>query len=97
MEVEHILMAMNPRTTNGAALVQNPCHHCKHRREMPGNAHISCAKPDADMTGDLHGIQKGWFMYPMLYDPTWMTAKCRNAEINEAAVSPAVSDAVIRE
>ncbi len=28
------------------------------------------------MTGDPHGIKEGWFMYPILFDPTWKTKKC---------------------
>jgi len=58
----------------------NNCNKCKHRRSVPGNTHISCAKPDPNMTGDPHGIKNGWFIYPILFDPTWMTKKCNNYE-----------------
>ena len=71
------------------------CYHCQHRRNMPGNCHIKCVKPDPDMTGDEHGIKEGWFMYPFLFDPTWKTKKCSNYETNDA-VSQAVSQSVSR-
>lgn len=61
-------------------LVRNKCYECVNRRNVPGNSHIQCVKPDREMTGDQHGIRKGWFMYPLLFDPTWMTKKCNNFE-----------------
>lgn len=61
-------------------LVQNGCRSCKHRENVPGNAHIQCRKPDVQMTGSPHGIRNGWFLYPLLFDPTWMTSTCRNFE-----------------
>lgn len=67
------------------------CYKCQHRRNVPGNAHISCAKPCAEVTGDPHGIRKGWFMYPILFDPIWGEG-CKN--FSALAVSPAVSDSV---
>ncbi len=45
------------------------CWDCRHKRAVPGNAHIACVKPDAQMTGNQHGIRRGWFMYPSLFDP----------------------------
>ena len=72
--------------------LHNECHHCKSRQEVPGDAHIMCINPDPDMTGDEHGIQKGWFYYPMLFDPTWKTKLCSNYELN-----PVVSSAVSQE
>lgn len=56
------------------------CWSCQHRRAVPGNAHIACAKPDPDMTGNPHGIRSGWFIYPLLLDPTWKTKLCANFE-----------------
>jgi len=60
--------------------VKNDCYNCVHKRNVPGNCHIECAKPDVDMTGNEHGIRNGWFMYPLLFDPVWMTVKCSNFE-----------------
>ena len=71
----------------------NECYHCEHMREVPGNCHIKCVKPDAEMTGNPHGIKEGWFMYPLLFDPTWKTKMCNNYESN-SAVSQAVSQPV---
>ena len=58
------------------------CGKCIHKRSVPGNCHIECAKPDPDMTGDPHGIKNGWFIYPLLFDPTWATKDCDNFEMN---------------
>ncbi|MEE8288876.1 MAG: hypothetical protein V3R25_05640 [Nitrosomonadaceae bacterium] len=66
------------------------CYSCENRRNVPGNCHIKCVKPDARMTGDEHGIRNGWFMYPLLFDPVWKTKKCENFD----AISESVSDAV---
>lgn len=32
------------------------------------------------MTGDSHGVQNGWFMYPINYDPIWRRSECQNFE-----------------
>lgn len=56
------------------------CHSCIHSRDVPGNAHIRCEKPWHRMSGYRHGIEKGWFMYPQLFDPVWMTTDCPNFE-----------------
>lgn len=70
-------------------MVRNDCYNCKNSREVPGNAHIKCVKPDANMRGNQHGIKKGWFMYPLLFDPVWMEKECSNFE--SVAVSEPVS------
>lgn len=54
------------------------CYECAFKENVPGNAHIKCANPDPHMTGDPHGIKKGWFFYPLLFDPTWKTRVCCN-------------------
>ncbi len=58
----------------------NECYTCVHRRNVPGDAHIGCAKPDMTMTGHPHGIKNGWFLYPLLFDPVWKAADCQNYE-----------------
>ena len=58
----------------------NECYRCKNHRDIPGDAHISCAKPDPKMTGNPHGIRNGWFAYPYNFDPVWATKKCENYE-----------------
>ena len=62
------------------AYVENKCRQCQHKRAVPGSAHIQCLNPDPDMKGDPHGIDHGWFYYPLVFDPVWMEAKCRNYE-----------------
>ena len=73
------------------------CWKCAHKRVVPGNCHIQCVKPDHNMTGNDHGIRRGWFMYPLLFDPVWKTKLCSNfesIESHEDAISGAVSGAV---
>ena len=54
------------------------CYQCIYRRNIPGNAHISCAKPDETIRGDPWGIKMGWFAYPFCFDPVWMRTNCHN-------------------
>lgn len=56
------------------------CWSCKHKRIIPGDSHISCAKPDSNMTGNPHGIVSGWFCYPFKFDPVWKQQLCCNYE-----------------
>lgn len=56
----------------------NDCRKCEGMREVPGDCHIQCVTPDPHMTGDPRGIKRGWFFYPLLFDPIWMTKECIN-------------------
>lgn len=56
----------------------NECYTCMHRREIPGDAHTNCAKPDPNMKGREHGIINGWFFYPFNFDPAWKLVDCAN-------------------
>jgi len=60
--------------------MRNECWNCIHKINVPGNAHIQCAKPDEEMKGNTHGIINGWFFYPTLFDPTWKEKDCSNFE-----------------
>ena len=60
--------------------IHNECWSCRHRRAVPGNAHIRCAKPDPGMTGDRRGVRSGWFFYPSCFDPVWKAKLCTNFE-----------------
>jgi len=60
--------------------ITNECHLCKNKRNVPGDCHIKCIKPDKKMTGNEHGIREGWFLYPFNFDPTWKTKMCNNFE-----------------
>lgn len=63
--------------------MMDECYSCKSKRNVPGNCHIRCNNPDSKMTGSQHGIDNGWFIYPMLFDPTWKTKLCSNYEKRE--------------
>lgn len=63
---------------NNCARYQDECYACINKRNVPGNTHIECVKPDLDMTGNAHGIASGWFYYPLLFDPIWRTKECCN-------------------
>jgi hypothetical protein len=60
--------------------MKTECSACRHKRPVPGDAHIQCVKPMLGMTGDPHGIKQGWFFYPLLFDPVWKTTLCTNFE-----------------
>jgi hypothetical protein len=75
---------------------RSECYHCTNKRDVPGNCHIRCVKPDANMRGDQHGVRRGWFMYPFLFDPVWKTCLCENFQ-NHESVNHAISGAVSRE
>ena len=60
--------------------MMNECYRCKNRRNVPGDCHIQCIKPDPEMTGNQRGIDKGWFLYPFCFDPVWKTRVCDNFE-----------------
>lgn len=53
--------------------VKPDCYKCVHRRVIPGNCHIRCNNmATAHVTGNEHGIRKGWFLWPLNFDPTWL-------------------------
>ena len=74
------------------AYIENECYICKNKRNVPGNAHIACINKDPEMTGDSYGIQNGWFFYPYIFDPTWMTKKCNNFEVNTKMVVDIITE-----
>lgn len=59
------------------------CHQCKHKRNIPGEAHIRCNKPDSQVMGKAYGIAHGCFYYPAVFDPVWIENECRNFEVLE--------------
>lgn len=60
--------------------IANECYLCRHRRKVPGDAHLQCAKPDPEMTGRRWGVSNGWFLYPINFDPIWKAKLCCNFE-----------------
>lgn len=59
-------------------MIMDDCYQCKYRRDVPGDTHSSCTMPDVEMTGSEHGINNGWFIYPLSFDPIWKTKECSN-------------------
>lgn len=58
------------------------CWNCAYKRNIPGNAHISCHFnfKKAELLPPLasqHGIDKGWYMFPVNFDPRWQTEECK--------------------
>jgi len=50
------------------------CYKCKHRGEVPGDAHSECKNSEARVKGDAYGMRKGWFLWPLNFDPTWLVS-----------------------
>lgn len=55
------------------------CYTCVHRRSISGDAHSRChagwvsyADTTARVTGHPHGIARGWFRWPINFDPVWL-------------------------
>lgn len=63
------------------------CYSCVHKRTIPGDAHIQCVNPDDAMEGYPHGIRMGWWMYPVVFDPTWNLTICRNHKEREGVAT----------
>lgn len=48
------------------------CYQCIHRGTIPADTHSCCANLSAKVTGNAHGIRKGWFFWPLNFDPVWL-------------------------
>ncbi len=48
------------------------CYKCIHREEFPGSCHSRCNNVEAKVSGHERGIKRGWFMWPLNYDPVWL-------------------------
>lgn len=69
------------------------CYECGYKGVNPGSAHIRCrfdwAKSAEKMPkGNPHGVSKGWYLFPLNYDPVWMEEECRGfaKEVNAKMV-----------
>lgn len=58
--------------------LKQECDKCQNRQPIPGDNHIMCLDPDPDMVGNDHGVKKGWFNYPVCFDPIWKMRRCRH-------------------
>lgn len=64
------------------AETKNSCYDCAYMRTVPWDAHIACgfdfrSAQKLMPKGDQHGIDNGWFTFPVNYDPKWMTSECQ--------------------
>lgn len=69
---------------SGSQSVEKPnCYKCKHRADLVWSAHSRCSHPAAlyevalggvgmNVKGNEHGIRKGWFFFPLNFDPVWL-------------------------
>lgn len=72
---------------SGSKSVDKPnCYKCKYRDGLNYSAHSRCTHQNgmAEMflqmqglsvmgvKGNMHGIKKGWFLFPLDYDPVWL-------------------------
>jgi hypothetical protein len=48
------------------------CYKCVHRLPVPGDAHSRCNNISANVSGNPMGISKGWFLWPLNFDPIWL-------------------------
>ena len=48
------------------------CKTCVNKNSIPGDNHISCGRPSVSVAGvSQHGLDNGWFMFPINFDPMW--------------------------
>jgi len=68
--------------------VKPNCYDCIHRGEVPGDCHSCCNHPriaggegllaliglknPLGVTGNAHGVKKGWFCWPLNFDQVWL-------------------------
>lgn len=62
------------------------CYKCKYRGNLPGDCHSVCEHPaikdqfisviipppELNIKGNRHGIDHGWFWWPINFDPIWL-------------------------
>ena len=48
------------------------CYTCVHRLGVVGDCHSRCNNFGANVEGYPHGIEKGWFLWPVNFDPVWL-------------------------
>jgi hypothetical protein len=65
------------------------CYKCVHCQGNAGTCHKRCNNIAAKVTGHEHGIRKGWFMWPLNFDPTWLIS-CDGFSDDPKDVKPTV-------
>lgn len=59
---------------------ENECYKCAYKRDIPGDCHVQCIRPDLSIRGSQWAISHGWFFYPLNFDPVWKEKMCANFE-----------------
>ena len=67
-----IQYAMAQKQVESGTNMMNACYECKYRGSVSGDAHSCCNNATAFALGDEYGISKGWFVYPINFDPVWL-------------------------
>ncbi len=70
------------------------CRKCAYKNNIAGDAHVSCGL-DWDKSehnppqANQHGIDSGWYMFPVNFDPIWQETPCQefSTEKDESKVS----------
>lgn len=48
------------------------CYECKFRGNIPGDCHSTCTCKTAIAFGDKEAIRRGYFAWPLNFDPVWL-------------------------
>lgn len=63
--------------------IRSECYYCQFSRKIVGDCHLFCSNPDYDIMGNPHGIENGWFHYPLNFDPVWKETKCNHFKLKK--------------
>lgn len=83
--LEERVVALTHLTVNGIqtenitvdkGTIKSNCSDCIHARCLPNDSHILCANPSKNVKGSEYGYSKGYFHYPVNFDPTWRINEC---------------------
>jgi hypothetical protein len=59
------------------------CYSCAYKGSVPGSAHSSCRfnwtkSNNKPPSAAIHGIQSGWYNFPIDFDPVWQESLCES-------------------
>lgn len=95
--LQHARTPTNTEKKDNNMNLVTKCCECIHRQSVPGDTHTRCAAPDPRMKGDPHGIEKGWFFYPLNFDPIWRTRECVNYTTKDPVKNAQGADAFAKQ
>lgn len=75
---------------------RDKCYTCAYKRKVPGDAHIRCSFrwSESNLTpppGNPYGVSRGWYIFPLLFDPVWMIEECLGYESQRDTSGPDTS------